>query len=129
MRISDWSSDVCSSDLTWSTTRPGRRRSPRKFPRSSVVPPPSDDGGGIRDWGLGIRQSSEPRPHESRIPHPQSRNKHYAGANRQRIEQSERHRMSNQGQIGPNISTLVDVELPLQDAPEGDGARKAEKHR
>src|SRR3546814_3421214 len=75
------------------------RSSPRKFPRSSVVPPPSDDGGGIRDWGLGIRKSSEPRPHESRIPHPQSRNKQYAGANRQRIEQSERHRMSNQGKI------------------------------
>src|SRR3546814_6883764 len=114
MRISDWSSDVCSSDLTWSTTRPGRRRSPRKFPRSSVVPPPSDDGGGIRDWGLGIRKSSEPRPHESRIPHPQSRNKQYAGANRQRIEQSERHRMSNQGKIVQNIGRSEEPKTELQ---------------
>src|SRR3546814_13174768 len=112
MRISDWSSDVCSSDLTWSTTRPGRRRSPRKFPRSSVVPPPSDDGGGIRDWGLGIRKSSEQRPHESRIPHPQSRNKQSASANRQRLEQSERHRMSNQGKSVQIIRNVVDVHFP-----------------
>src|SRR3546814_19907834 len=27
MRISDWSSDVCSSDLRWSTIRPGRKES------------------------------------------------------------------------------------------------------
>src|SRR3546814_2586128 len=117
MRISDWSSDVCSSDLTWSTTRPGRRRSPRKFPRSSVVPPPSDDGGGIRDWGLGIRKSSEPRPHESRIPHPQSRNKQYAGANRQRIEQSERPRLSNQGKIAQTLGPPPPVAFPTSDHP------------
>src|SRR3546814_14267253 len=117
MRISDWSSDVCSSDLTWSTTRPGRRRSPRKFPRSSVVPPPSDDGGGIRDWGLGIRKSSEPRPHESRIPHPQSRNKQYAGANRQRIEQSERHRLSNQDKIVPILTAIDHIHIPPESIP------------
>src|SRR3546814_751505 len=106
MRISYWSADVCSADL-----------SPRKFPSSSVVPPPSDDGCGIRDWGLGIRKSSEPRPHESRIPHPQSRNKQYAGANRQRIEQSERHRMSNQGKIVQIIGAVVDVEFPRESVP------------
>src|SRR3546814_11205607 len=111
MRIIDWSSDVFSSELTWSTTRPGRRRSPRKFPRSSVVPPPSDDGGGIRDWGLGIRQSSEPRPHESRIPHPQSRNKPYAGANRQRIKQSEGTKMRKHSKHAQNKGPDAATEL------------------
>src|SRR3546814_1589926 len=87
------------------------------FAGSAVVPPPSDDGVGIRDWGLGIRKISGPRPHESRIPHPQSRNKQYAGANRQRIEQSERHRMSNQGKIVQIIGAVVAVEFPRESVP------------
>src|SRR3546814_18490125 len=96
-----------------------------KFPRSSVVPPPSDDGGGIRDWRLGIRKSSEPRPHESRIPHPQSRNKQYAGANRHRIEKSERQRKHHHRQSVQNNGAGAVLEFPtyggptVVDAPEG----------
>src|SRR3546814_4156126 len=32
MRISDWSSDVCSSDLPWSSSRDARHPLPEKFP-------------------------------------------------------------------------------------------------
>src|SRR3546814_9225282 len=67
--------------------------------------------------GLGIRDSEEQRTAPSRIPNPASRNKQYAGANRQRIEQSERHRMSNQGKIVQIIGAVVDVEFPRESVP------------
>src|SRR3546814_250736 len=65
----------------------------------------------------GVQTCALPISHESRIPHPQSRNKQYAGANRQRIEQSERHRMSNQGKIVQIIGAVVDVEFPRESVP------------
>src|SRR3546814_736310 len=92
MRISDWSSDVCSSDLwaTWSST--ARRRRSSRIRRSSrpriTLPAGLDEPPrGIRDSGLGIRKSGMPyrpepdhreipgRPRfpESPIPNPQSR--------------------------------------------------------
>src|SRR3546814_1895423 len=75
----------------------------------------------------GVQTCALPISHESRIPHPQSRNKQYAGANRQRIEQSERHRMSNQGKIVQIIGAVVDVEFPRESVPKEYDALKVQE--
>src|SRR3546814_21125215 len=72
MRISDWSSDVCSSDLRQGGCRP--TAGGRAFHR------PGADGecraGRVIDLPLPGRTAVEPPPHRSGIPRPQSRRIH-----------------------------------------------------
>src|SRR3546814_3244544 len=96
MRISDWSADVCSSDLAERGTRHARRRD-RALPDPAGLPgphrarthgvaqgvsaprPAAEGGFGIGDWGFeGAFRSRRSRRQalltpQSRIPNPQSR--------------------------------------------------------
>src|SRR3546814_13275708 len=57
MRISDWSSDVCSSDLVRLPFGAGPRPPGRLAAAAAVVEEVSKPGFGIRDWGFGTAKA------------------------------------------------------------------------
>src|SRR3546814_18588828 len=76
MRISDWSSDVCSSDLGWARSGPGGGCGTSGLDQSCVMflpreapelPPRSERRTDVTDWNLGdILDAIEPAmPHDA----------------------------------------------------------------
>src|SRR3546814_473145 len=70
MRISDWSSDVCSSDLQWLlrtnggwNSRPPNEHRPRRIPRAERA----DQPGIARDHILMVQMKGDDRPRARRI--------------------------------------------------------------
>src|SRR3546814_6440046 len=59
MRISDWSSDVCSSDFSYRPTRPAGTQ-----PRIKTAQSPSNPGAGfrVRRSGRAMRRHARPHP-------------------------------------------------------------------